>query len=296
MENERWRADIPQITDLRAFEKVPVAVTMQLEELASPMYCKAESTMFDVGENVPDDALLLILRGEVVVSIMGIEVRTLKRGDTIGLMRYLKLPMEEFGMDSNVRIVAKTPCDAIRIPHGPMDEAEENELYEDDLLRWFTAKKILSGGPILDQYGFETGYGGVLATDCIEKSEVFSVCSPGFVAQIPKLVEDVILYPGEPLCREGDPGDRMFFIVAGRVRIQMIGVDDEMVEPFGTVGDTACIGLVNEQPSTALAETHVWARVLHKPLLQRALVAFDGEERRLTGARDSGGAGLFDDD
>lgn len=291
LENERWRADIPQITDIRAFEKVPVAVTMQLEEVASPMYCKAESQMFGPGDLVDGDSLLMILRGEAVVSIMGIEVRTLKAGDTIGLLRYLKLPV----LPSTVTIVAKTACDMIRIPQGPMDEAEENELYEDELLRWFTAKKIFTGGPILDQYGFETGYGGVLADKCIEESDIFSVCSPSFVAQIPNLVEDVLYYPGDVLCTGGDPGDRMFFIQAGRVRVQMIGVDDEMVEPFGTVGDAACIGLVNEQPSTAIAETHCWARVLHKPLLQRALQAFDGEERKLTGARDRDSAGMFDD-
>ena len=30
----------------------------------------------------------------------------------------------------SVTIVAKTACDMIRIPQGPMDEAEENELYD----------------------------------------------------------------------------------------------------------------------------------------------------------------------
>lgn len=291
LENERWRADVPVISALRCFERVPVAVIMQMEEEASPMYCKAESQVFLPGQNVPDDRLLLILRGEISVFIMGVEVRTLTAGDTIGLLRYLKLPAEK----TNTLIVAKTACDLIRVPQGPMDLAEENEMYEDELARWFTAKRTLIGGAILDQYGFETGYGGVLRTRCIEESDVFSVCSKGFVSQIPQLVEDMAYYPGEKLCVAGDPGDRMFFIQAGRVRVQMIGVDDEMHEPGDTIGEQACIGLVNEQPSTAIAETHVWVRVLHKSLLQRALTAFDGEERRLTGARDRGNAGMFDD-
>jgi len=292
LENERWRADVPQINSLRCFERVPVSVIMQLEELSSPMYFKSESLMFDAGQDVPENQLLLILRGEASVQIMGTEVRSLKAGDTIGLLQYLKLPVDP----SNTRIVCKTPCDLIRIPQGPMDEAEQNEMFEDDLSRWFTAKRTLNGGAILDQYGFETGYGGVLQTRCIEESEVFSVCSPGFVAQIPALVEDVCFYPGEEVCHAGDPGDMMWFIKSGRVRLKMIGVDDEMVEPGGTVGEQACIGLIGEHPSTAIAETHVWARVLHKSLLQRSLVAFDGEERRLTGARDRGNVGLFDDD
>jgi CRP-like cAMP-binding protein len=291
LENERWRSDVPLITSLRCYERVPVAVTMQLDELASPMYCARNSIMFGPGDTVDDDSLLLILRGEVVISIMGIEVRTLKAGDTIGLLRYLKLAVEH----SNTTFRATKPCDMMRIPQGPMDEAEVNELFEDELQRWFMAKRTLGGGPILDQYGFDTGHGGVLATRCIEESDVFSVCSPGFVAQIPKLVEDVCFYPGEQICQENTPGDAMWFVKAGRVRVQMIGVPDEMVEPGGTVGEQACIGLVNEQPSTALAETHVWARVLYKPLLKRALVAFDGEESRLTGARDRGAVGCFDD-
>jgi len=142
-------------------------------------------------------------------------------------------------MPTNCTITASTPCDLVRIPQGPMDEAEKNESFEDDLAKWTTAKRTLSGGPIYDQYGFATGYGEVLATDCIERSDVMSVCSRSFVNQIPKLV--------------------------------------------------------NDQPSTAIAETHVWARVLYKPLLKRALSAFDGEERRLTGARDNSAKGLFDD-
>jgi len=291
LENERWRAQVPLIKDLPTFLKVPVAVTMQLEELGSPMYFKAKSRMYAVGEDVPEQAMLLILRGEAVVSIMGIEVRTLKTGDTIGLLTFLKLPC----LRSNVTIIAKTPIDLIRIPQGPMEDAEVNEIYEDELQRWFTAKRTLIGGPILDQYGFETGFGGVLATRCIEDSDVLSVCSEGFRAQVPSLVEDMVFYPGEKLLLAGDPGDRMYFIQAGRVRMQMIGVEDEMVEPGGTVGEHACIGLVNEQPSTAVAETHVWTRVLHKPLLKRALAAFDGEERRLTGARDRESAGIMDD-
>merc|ERR1711971_1434030 len=122
-------------------------------------------------------------------------------------MRYLKLPV----MPQNCYIVAKTSIDLIRIGYAPMEEVEQNEIYEEDLKKWTTAKRTLSGGPIYDQYGFETGYGGILADDCIEKSDVFSVCSTDFVKQIPQLVEDVIFYPGEILCREGDPGDRMFF-------------------------------------------------------------------------------------
>jgi len=247
--------------------------------------------MYGPGDNVPEDSLILILRGEAVISIMGLDVRTLKAGDTIGLLRYLKLPVGA----SNTTIRATKPCDMIRIPQKPMDDAEVNELYEDELQRWFMAKRTLLGGAILDQYGFETGFGGVLCDRCIEDSDLFSVCGKGFVNQIPSLVEDVLFYPGEKMCNEGDDGTCMFFIKAGRVRVQMIGVPDEMHEPGDTIGDTACIGLVNEQPSTAIAETHVWARVLYRPLLDRALHAFDGEKNRLTGARDRGNAGMFDD-
>merc|ERR1719498_1929229 len=117
----------------------------------------------------------MILRGECQVSIMGVPIRTLKPGDTIGLMRYLKLPV----VPTVTTIIATTACDFLRIPQHPMDEAEENELYEDELAKWFTSKRTLNGGAILDQYGFETGYGGVLKDRCIEESELFSVCSVG---------------------------------------------------------------------------------------------------------------------
>jgi len=291
LENEKWRCGLPQIKDLRCFAKVPQHVIAELSDLAALQFCKEHSVILAPGEDVASDSLIVILRGEAVISIMGIEVRTLKAGETIGLMRYLKLPV----LPSNCTITAKVACDLIRIPQRPMDEVELDDLYEEDLRPWMEAKSTFAGGPVLDQWGFETEHGGILAADCVVKSDVFSPCSPDFVSQMPSLVEDRIFYPGEKLCYAGEPGDCMFFVQSGRVRLQMIGVGDEMVEPGGCIGDLACIGIIDSQLATATAETHVWVRVLYRSLLRRSLSAFDGEERNLKGPRVQRSEGIFDD-
>merc|ERR1719149_197326 len=117
---------------------------------------------------------------------MDIPVFTYKTGDTIGLFRYLKLPV----LPSVVTIRAITPVEAVRIPQKPMEQAEdlgaEGEPWEKELQTyWFESLRELGGGAILDEYGFDTGFGSILATRCIEDSVLFGCCDPKFVAQIP---------------------------------------------------------------------------------------------------------------
>jgi CRP-like cAMP-binding protein len=297
LENEVWRTDpmCPQLAGLNVFEGVPGSVIARLEREAKPLYYRAGASILVPGDTAPDDALLFIVRGKARISIMGMEVRILNTGDTIGMHRFLLLPCGPSVAD----IVAVEPCDILSVQRSTIEVALQDDRIEEAMSKFRQAASVLGGGAILDAFGFPVG--GVearLATDCIETSEVFRVCSESFVAQIPTLLEERAYWPGERLYEQFGDGEFMFFIQAGRVRLQVLGrKEDEIVNAGSTLGDMACLGQVSNHVETAVAETHVWARGLHRRLLQRALMSFPEEERRLTGAaQEKGAGGLFDDE
>mmetsp|Transcript_41730 Transcript_41730/g.120563 ORF Transcript_41730/g.120563 Transcript_41730/m.120563 type:complete len:1127 (-) Transcript_41730:46-3426(-) len=293
LDNETWRTDpeVPRLKSLKVFENVPDPVIARMEVEAAPRYYKQGSIVQAAGSFIEDDMLLFLLRGEVKVSILGIYIRHLKAGEAIGVLRYMDLDTPT----SNVEIVATEACDVLAVRKSTMADALSEEKYEDDLAPYKNAQRVLGGGPILDAFGFPIGGGSKYRPDCIEKSEVLQACSETFVAQMPQLVEEIAFWPGEKLFSQGDVGHFMFFIKAGRVRLEVLGrKKHEVVGGGATIGDMACLEQVPYHTETAYAETHVWARVLHRKLIRRALASFPEEEKRLLGSA-SGGTGVFAD-
>lgn len=290
-ENETWRSDesVPRLEKLCVFIGVPEPVLRRLEADSEPKFYKTGSILLALGAAVEEDMLLFILRGEVKVSILGIQTRTMGVGATIGVHRY-------FGLDcppGQIEIVATAPCDVMALKRETMAWALEEEKFEDDLMPYKNGRSILAGGQILDAFGFPIG-SAKYAPNCIEESEVFRACSEQFVAQMPKLVEEMVFWPKEKLYSQGDPGDYMYFIKAGRVRLEALGrKQHEVLGGGATIGEMACLDQVPSHVETCFAETHVWVRALHKKLLRRVLSSFPEEERRLMG-KASGGKGLFD--
>jgi len=294
LDNETWRTEssVPRLSSLRVFEKVPEPVVARMEAEAAPRYFKQGSIILGVGSTVEDDMLLFLLRGEVKVSILGIETRRLGVGDVIGVHRFLGLDAPP----SNAEIMATSACDVMAVRRSTMLEALSEEKYEDDLAPYKNAQRVLGGGDILDAFGFPIGGGSKYSPQCIEKSEVFKVCSEQFVAQMPQLVEEMAFWPGEKLFSQGDVGHFMFFIKAGRVRLEVLGRrKHEIVGGGAVVGDMAALEQVPCHTETAYAETHVWARMLHRKLLRRALSSFPEEEKRLLGAASAGLGGVLGD-
>lgn len=290
LENESWRGAGPQLHNIRIYENVPPPVTSRLIEESSPRYFRQDSCVLEKGEGVMDDCLLLILRGEVQVSALGISTRKIGAGDTLGLFPYLNLPQ----LDSPCEFRAITAVDAICIPRGPMFDALQDDRYDDDVQKFKQAIKVFGGGEVLDQFGFPVGGGGVFAVDCVETSDIFAACSEEFRSQIGQLVEDRPFFPGEIIFNQGDTGNFMYFIQAGRCRIKTFGLKaHEWTDAGATLGDMAVLGVTNGYPNTAIAETYVWMRCLHKKLLDRALASFPGDERRMQGKASGGGGGTF---
>jgi len=292
LENETWRLEhgAPELGKLRIFDTVPASVITRLTEEGEPMYFDQGSIILHPGEDFERDMLLFILRGKVRVTILGIETRTLGIGDCINIPRFLGLDAPP----STAEIVAIEPCDALAVRRETMEEALGEEQYEDDLAEYKNGQRVLGGGDILDSFGFPIPGGSMHSPLCIENSEVFRACSPTFVAQMPNLVEEICFWPGEKLFSQGEDGTFMFFIKSGRVRLEMLGrKKHEIVGGGSVVGEMACLDQVPFHHETAIAETYVWARVLHKQLLLRVLASFPEEERRLKGSGRGSGPGLF---
>jgi len=293
--NETWRGGTPRFHNLELFEGVPPAIMSRLEASAAPLYFRPESQVLGPGEHPQSDGLLFLVRGEVRVLVFGIQVRTLYPGDYINLFGFLDLPLPS----SPCQYVAITACDMFCIPRKPMLEALADERFEDDLLKFSLARQTLNGDELKDAFGFSiTGRGREFITDCVERSDIFRACSKGFVSQIPGLVEEEAFWPGTRVFKQGEMGSKIYFVQAGRLQSVVMGLEAEaeMLEPGSTFGDMHVLGMVPAHGSTVTAESHVWCRVLDKKVLDRALSAFPGDERRLTGAGGRGNVGLFDDD
>lgn len=296
LQNETWRLrdpPLPRIRGLRLLEGVPEPCVDRLEKEGHPRYFKKGAVVVPRDGAVEGDNLLFVVRGELSISILGIEIRRLGPGDVIGIHRFLDLPAEA----SQVDIIALTPCDMLSVPRTTLEAIFEDEEYELPMAKLKNAKSVLGGGAILDAFGFPVGKKPArFCDDCIETSEVFACCSRVFVAQLPRLCEERAFWPGETLYSQGDDGDFCFFIMAGRIELQQLGRKDHEEPDTGcTVGDQACLEQVRHHTETAVATTHVWARALHKKLLQRAMSSFPEEEKKLTSKHQDGGLGVFDE-
>ncbi|CAE8741247.1 unnamed protein product [Polarella glacialis] len=197
-----------------------------------------------------------------------------------------------------VKIKSLTACDCLLLPRAVIGKALIDELLEDDMLPYNAAIRVLEGGQILDAFGFPIGDGKAKnVPDCVEKSEVFRACSSHFVEQMPLLVEDVAFWPGERIYTQYDEGNFIYFIRAGRVKIEVLGRREAQIVDAGhSLGDMAVLDQVPHYCESVTAETHCWVRILHKTLLHRSLSSFPEEEKRIVGAVQNKGGGGKDEE
>jgi CRP-like cAMP-binding protein len=93
----------------------------------------------------------------------------------------------------------------------------------------------------------------------LEKVPLFSGLNPAQLRQVAALAEERQFTPGVFIFREGDPGDVMYGIVQGKVRIskQVPGIGEEalaILEPGQYFGEMA---LIEDSPRSADAIAHV---------------------------------------
>lgn len=291
--NETWRkqTDCPEPSALPVFAKLPASLLADIVEEAKPVYYRPCSLLYSPGESIEDEAMLFVVRGELQVTIMGIEVRRIAAGGYVGLHHFMGLDCSA----PNVTIRSTLACDCLLLQQSTIQKALDDELMEDDMLPYTAAVRVLSGGEILDAFGFPVGDGSAKnVPDCVEKSEVFRACSRSFVSQVAEIVEDLAFWPGETLYLQYDEGNFMYFIRSGRVRLEVLGrKEHEIVEAGTTLGDMAVLDQVPHYVESAYAETHVWVRALNKKLLRRSLSSFPEEERCMLGQVHAANPGIF---
>eukprot|EP00438_Fugacium_kawagutii_P035199 Skav204733 [mRNA] locus=scaffold1854:107609:121016:+ [translate_table: standard] len=206
--NETWRkhTECPDFGVLPVFNKLPASLLSDVLEEAKPVYYRPSSLLYSAGERVEDDSMLFVLRGELQLVIMGIEVRRIGAGAAgaaaargyVGLHHFMGLECP----DPNAEVSDQR--------QSTMQKALDDELMEDDMLprldciealapavaprpvwstvvggeSWYTAsQRVLAGGEILDAFGFPVGDGSALVAvhrwppraknmpDCVEQSE-----------------------------------------------------------------------------------------------------------------------------
>lgn len=280
LQNEHWRLGLPMLSSLRVFADVPPAVVERLDAEVEPKFFRAGSVILQPGQQLPGNNAYFLLRGELSVSMLGLELRRVRCGEMVGLLAFMGMEVPP----AKTEVVAVQTCEFSVVQKRILDEAMKDDEFEDAFAKYRASVSVLAGGPILDAFGFPVteGGGGGPAEDCVQNSTVFAVCDLWFRQEIPQFVEDVAFFPGDQLYKQGEEGKVVYFIRCGRVQLQVLGRKQHVIVGAGaTLGDLAILGLTAGQLETAVAETHVWARALHKCLLQRALSSFPEEEKRL---------------
>jgi CRP-like cAMP-binding protein len=110
--------------------------------------------------------------------------------------------------------------------------------------------------------------GGAMDDKALKKVALFANLVPAQRALVAGIVEEVSVPPGTKICSDGDPADRFFFVIEGKVRISkhIPGVGEEalaILEPGDYFGEMA---LIDEAPRSAdvIANTTVLLGAIDK--------------------------------
>lgn len=218
-------------------------------------------------EGDPAQSLLLILRGQVSVTIEGVIVGILSSGDAWGEAALL-------GLDSRTMVTltataATTICEILEPAFVPLLENHRDE-YE-----MFHAIKKANHDLLGPQ-------------SLASRSDLFRSlprnCNESLHLRMPRR----IFFPGEVICREGDPNTALYIMLYGLFTVEIAGrmvraeqrgfdedvrpVDAEDVETTpsgpGAWGVMEVLGLADHACSTITATTVCHVRVLHRSVLQ----------------------------
>ena len=63
------------------------------------------------------------------------------------------------------------------------------------------------------------------ASDVLETHAFFKDCHPGFLDNLANQLDKRFVLPGELVCRQGEPWDRMIFLMHGEARAPQVQYD-----------------------------------------------------------------------
>jgi CRP-like cAMP-binding protein len=102
----------------------------------------------------------------------------------------------------------------------------------------------------------------------IRQVPMFGLLTADDLEELALIVEERRFEPGNDVFREGDPGDAVYLIVKGRVRVFVPASADRAERPLSELGDGACIGemaVLDSAPRSATVAALERTRTLRVP-------------------------------
>ena len=114
-----------------------------------------------------------------------------------------------------------------------------------------------------------------LVADLLARSALFAVLDPTQRAALAQEMRDVVLAPGEMLFARGDPGNEIYVVIEGRIRLSVLSADGRELSfshavPGDIFGEIAALdGAPRSADATAI--THVRLKTLAQSAFHRLL-------------------------
>jgi CRP-like cAMP-binding protein len=118
---------------------------------------------------------------------------------------------------------------------------------------------------------------GQSVTDMLERSGLFGVLKPSERLELVDKMRDVVLEAGQVLFSRGDPGDGIYLVVGGRIRISVLSADGRELsfahaEAGDVFGEIAALDRsVRSADATAIVRTTL--KALHHSVYRNLLLA-----------------------
>jgi CRP-like cAMP-binding protein len=279
---QTWIEGAASMIQHRTFQGSSPELLQAFLAAAEPRACAANQCLLPADLPNSEGGFFFLQRGHAKVELYGETTQELFQGDGIGTLQLFGAEVANLGA-----INAITPCDALYLPRSAFVEILGQDRFEDERIRFddICTKLIEAREP----------------EESIPSASVFDGCSERFIKLVTPLVEDQLYWPGDTLFNQGEEGCTMFIVHVGEVRLEMagVGVVGNLIEGQCT-GEQTALGIEPTRTVTARATAITWARILRKPLLEKARRWFpvDGDimVENSSGKKVSGSQGISSDE
>jgi CRP-like cAMP-binding protein len=275
---QTWIENAATMTSHRIFQGSSPELLEALEAVAEPRACSANQCLLPADMPMSEGGFFFVQRGHAKVELYGETTQELFQGDGTGTLQLFGAEVSNLGA-----INAVTPCDALFLSRAAFVEVLGQDRFEEERIRFDNMCRSLieAGEP----------------EESVQKASVFEGCSERFIKLVSPLVEDQLYWPGQTLFQQGEEGSTMYIIHVGEARLEMTGVGVVGTVPEGScTGEQTALGIEPSRTVTARATAITWARVLRRPLLDKAKRWFeiDGDimVENSSGKKISGPAGI----
>eukprot|EP00746_Dinoflagellata_sp_MGD_P168375 gnl/MRDRNA2_/MRDRNA2_99792_c0_seq1.p1 gnl/MRDRNA2_/MRDRNA2_99792_c0~~gnl/MRDRNA2_/MRDRNA2_99792_c0_seq1.p1 ORF type:complete len:1150 (-),score=239.31 gnl/MRDRNA2_/MRDRNA2_99792_c0_seq1:43-3492(-) len=279
---QTWIETAAVMTSHKIFQGSSPELLKELQAAAEPRACAANQCLLPADTPMSEGGFFFLQRGHARVELYGETTQELFQGDGVGTLQLFGAEVSNLGA-----INAVTPCDALFLSRSAFVEVLGQDRFEEERIRFDNLCR-----PLIEAREPE---------ESVQKASVFEGCSERFIKLVLPLVEDHLFWPGDVFFTQGQEGSTMFIVHVGEARLEMTGVGVVGTVPEGgCTGEQTALGIEPSRTVTARATAITWARVLRRPLLDKAKRWFqiDGDimVENSSGKKISGPQGLSSDE